>query len=127
MWTRLTTYASEHKVVVYTIGAVVVVAGAGGIYYLSQSGETGKGGKPKKDRRKDVKDKASSKDKAISEGEISNWTFQYLSDLLFHFFTVLSLWVMDDVSCANYPHLFQKLYLLPRNPRILFPRLTRRL
>lgn len=72
LWTRLTTYVSEHKVVVYTIGAVVVVAGAGGIYYLSQSGEAGKGGKPKKDRRKDVKDKASSKDKAVSEGKISN-------------------------------------------------------
>lgn len=74
LWTRLATYASENKAVVYTIGAVVVVAGAGGIYYLSQS-ESGKGGKSKKDRRKDIKDKASSKDKKVSEGETSQLHF----------------------------------------------------
>ncbi|KAH0615294.1 uncharacterized protein H6S33_000930 [Morchella sextelata] len=68
LWTRLTTFASENKAVVYTIGAVVVVAGAGGIYYISQqSRESGKAGKAKKDRRKDIKDKASSKEKKVAD------------------------------------------------------------
>lgn len=82
MWTRLTTYASEHKAVVYTIGAVVVVVGASGIYYLSQSGEAAKGGKPKKDRRKGVKDNASIREKSVSEGEAPNWTFRRCGDFL---------------------------------------------
>jgi import receptor subunit TOM70 len=56
LWTRLSGYVSEHKAVVYTVGAVVIVATAGGIYYISQStpgsDEPGKEKKSKKDRRK---------------------------------------------------------------------------
>lgn len=38
LWDRLTTWASENKVVVYTIaGVVVVVSGAGVAYYLSDA------------------------------------------------------------------------------------------
>lgn len=38
VWDRLTTWASENKVVVYTIaGVAVVVSGAGVAYYLSES------------------------------------------------------------------------------------------
>lgn len=62
LWSRISHYVSEHKAVVYTIGAVVVVAGAGGIYYVSQnpSSRPATGGskekKAKKDRRKREKD-----------------------------------------------------------------------
>lgn len=62
IWDRISRYVSEHKAVVYTIGAVVVVAGAGGIYYVSQnpSSRPTTGGskekKAKKDRRKRDKD-----------------------------------------------------------------------
>jgi import receptor subunit TOM70 len=66
LWTRLSGYISEHKAAVYTVGAVVVVATAGGIYYISQSGpsedEPGREKKSKKDRRKkDVKEAAAEK------------------------------------------------------------------
>ena len=38
LWDRLTNWASENKAVVYTIaGVVVVVSGAGAVYYLSNS------------------------------------------------------------------------------------------
>ncbi|KAF8531691.1 hypothetical protein BDD12DRAFT_869533 [Trichophaea hybrida] len=66
LWTRLSGYISQHKAVVYTVGAVVIIATAGGIYYISQStpneDEPGKERKSKKDRRKkDIKDSASEK------------------------------------------------------------------
>lgn len=70
LWTRLSGYVSEHKAVVYTVGAVVIVATAGGIYYISQStpgsDEPGKEKKSKKDRRKkDIKDSAHDKAEKI--------------------------------------------------------------
>jgi len=38
LWDRITTWASEHKAVVYTIaGTVVVITGAGAIYYFSDA------------------------------------------------------------------------------------------
>ena len=38
VWDRITTWASEHKAVVYTIaGVTVVVAGAGVFYYVNNS------------------------------------------------------------------------------------------
>lgn len=37
IWNRISTWASENKAVVYTIaGVVVVVTGAGAVYYLSE-------------------------------------------------------------------------------------------
>lgn len=69
LWTRLSGYIADHKAVVYTVGAVVIVATAGGIYYISQSpaseDEPGKEKKSnKKDRRKkDAKDSAAEKGK----------------------------------------------------------------
>lgn len=39
LWDKLSTWAAEHKAVVYTIAGVAVVAtGAGAIYYFSDSG-----------------------------------------------------------------------------------------
>lgn len=38
VWDRITTWASEHKAVVYTVaGVTVVVAGAGVFYYANSS------------------------------------------------------------------------------------------
>lgn len=76
LWTRLSGYISEHKAVVYTVGAVVIVATAGGIYYISQTtptseDDTGKEKKTKKDRRKrDVKDSAQDKAEKSDAGEM---------------------------------------------------------
>jgi len=40
LWDRISTWASEHKAVVYTIAGVTVVAtAAGAIYYFSDSGK----------------------------------------------------------------------------------------
>jgi import receptor subunit TOM70 len=74
LWSRISGYVSEHKAVVYTVGAVVIVATAGGIYYVTQSAPGDEGStkekKSKKDRRKkDIKESAEEKvDKA--QGEI---------------------------------------------------------
>ena len=54
----MTTWASEHKAVVYTVaGAVVIVSGAGVVYYLSdsKSGQSSEPRKSKKERRKEKK------------------------------------------------------------------------
>ena len=62
-WDRASTWVSENKAIVYTVGAVaVVITGAGVVYYLSQPNGVSDGGngsgvilekkKSKKDRRK---------------------------------------------------------------------------
>ena len=64
LWDRISTWASEHKGVIYTIaGVTLVVTAAGVIYYVSDSGSSPKqqessGGKrkSKKDRRKTKKE-----------------------------------------------------------------------
>ncbi|KAF2817066.1 mitochondrial precursor protein [Mytilinidion resinicola] len=63
LWDRLSTWASEHKGVVYTIaGVTLVVTAAGTIYYLSDSGKgattpgTPSKRKSKKDRKKAKKE-----------------------------------------------------------------------
>ncbi|KAI9805627.1 MAG: TOM (translocase of outer membrane) complex component [Piccolia ochrophora] len=66
VWDRVTTWASENKVVVYAVGAVVVVAtGAGVIYYVSESKNTSKGNDRGKntaeEKRKSKKDKRKAK------------------------------------------------------------------
>jgi import receptor subunit TOM70 len=64
LWDRISTWASEHKGVVYTVaGVTLVVTAAGTIYYLSDSGKgatppaspSGKR-KSKKDRKKAKKE-----------------------------------------------------------------------
>jgi import receptor subunit TOM70 len=79
LWTRLSGYISEHKAVVYTVGAVVVVATAGGIYYVSQSGsrvdESGKENKSKKDRRK--KDLKGNAEEKVGKAQVGKMRWQY--------------------------------------------------
>ena len=65
LWDRISTWASEHKAVVYTIaGVAVVVTGAGVVYYLSDSRQDPRSSptdqkKPlsKKEKRKAKKEK----------------------------------------------------------------------
>jgi len=74
LWSRISSYVAEHKAVVYTVGAVVIVAtGAGVVYYISEnkkSGDTpaGEKRKSKKERRKE-KEKEKAKKEAESKGK----------------------------------------------------------
>ncbi|KAI5811682.1 hypothetical protein DFH27DRAFT_41006 [Peziza echinospora] len=76
IWSRFSNYVSEHKVAVFTIGAVIVVAGAGGVYYYHKGANTpattseGKSGKKRKTKKKaenapanEVKEKEKEKEK----------------------------------------------------------------
>lgn len=72
IWERISNYVSEHKVVVYTVGAVVVVAGAGSVYYYStqasskKAGTESKSGKERKrkgDKKKKEKEAEKEKEK----------------------------------------------------------------
>ncbi|KAF2842094.1 mitochondrial outer membrane 72K protein [Patellaria atrata CBS 101060] len=64
LWDRISTWASEHKAVVYTIGGAVLVVTVGGVvYYLSDTNKAAQGPsvispkkKSKKDRKKAKKD-----------------------------------------------------------------------
>jgi import receptor subunit TOM70 len=65
LWDRITTWASEHKAIVYTIaGVTLVVTAAGVVYYVTDSGKTSKDttssasakNKAKKARRKAKKE-----------------------------------------------------------------------
>ena len=74
LWDRLSTWASENKVVVYTIaGVAVVVSGAGVAYYLSDSRKWSKDAAEekkrlsKKERRKAKQEKE--KEKSAPEAE----------------------------------------------------------
>lgn len=75
LWDRLSTWASENKVVVYTIaGVAVVVSGAGVAYYLSDSRKGSKEAAAedkkrlsKKERRKAKQEKE--KEKSAPEAE----------------------------------------------------------
>ncbi|EOO02621.1 putative mitochondrial outer membrane 72k protein [Phaeoacremonium minimum UCRPA7] len=73
VWDRITTWASEHKAVVYTIaGVTVVVAGAGVFYYVNNSSapkgdSTPKLSKKERRKRKEAERKAESeKEKAAN-------------------------------------------------------------
>lgn len=58
-WERVSTWVSENKAIVYTVGAVAVVAtGAGVVYYLS---EPNKGVDGRDDSRRASEDKKKSK------------------------------------------------------------------
>lgn len=76
LWSRISDYAATHKAVVYTVGAIVVVASAGSVYYISQKPDSGPaaGKRSKKDRRKkEVKDSAAGKEKAVTGGLRPRW------------------------------------------------------
>ena len=72
VWDRITTWASEHKAVVYSIaGVAVVVTGAGVVYYLSDSKKpsSAEGPRPsKKERRKAKKEKEKGREKDVEKG-----------------------------------------------------------
>ncbi|KAI9710697.1 MAG: TOM (translocase of outer membrane) complex component [Bogoriella megaspora] len=51
-WDRITTWASEHKAVVYTIAGVTVVATGAGIYYYSSASSKGTNGAAPSDKKK---------------------------------------------------------------------------
>ena len=80
LWDRITTWASEHKAVVYTVaGAVVVVSGAGIVYYLSEpkASKPTEPRKSKKERRKEKKKAEEEKKGSTSlTGEESGMRFQ---------------------------------------------------
>ena len=62
-WDRLATWASENKVLVYTVGAIVIVSGAGAVYFLRQPATpaSSRSKQSKKDRRKAKKEAEGSK------------------------------------------------------------------
>ena len=71
LWDRITTWASENKATVYTIaGTVVVVTGAGAVYYFYGSrksiSESSEKRKSKKERRKEKKEAEAEKQDGIS-------------------------------------------------------------
>ncbi len=64
LWERLTTWASEHKEVVYTIAGIgIIVTGVGVSYYLSDSGSKGSGTEKKKPGKKSKRKAKEEKDK----------------------------------------------------------------
>jgi import receptor subunit TOM70 len=68
IWDRISTWASEHKAVVYTIaGATLVVTAAGVLYYVSesQSATAPKSKKKSKSRRRGKKDEAKARDASV--------------------------------------------------------------
>lgn len=84
VWDRISAWASEHKVVVYTVAGVTLVATAAGVYYYVSNAPKKDGGaeedsstskrKAKKDRRKarkEVEEKLTdqSKNRTDSDGE----------------------------------------------------------
>ncbi|KZF19597.1 mitochondrial import receptor subunit tom-70 [Xylona heveae TC161] len=91
LWDRISSWASEHKAVVYTIaGVAVVVTGAGAVYYFSESNKGSKAGetstaaapekkKSKKDRRK-AKKQAETAAKKEEEAKKKPGTAETASD-----------------------------------------------
>ncbi|KAK8245190.1 mitochondrial precursor proteins import receptor [Phyllosticta capitalensis] len=75
LWDRISTWASEHKAVVYTIaGVTVLVTGAGAVYYFtsdcsSSKPETPQSKKNKKQKERKRAKKAAEEEKAKAEAE----------------------------------------------------------
>jgi import receptor subunit TOM70 len=66
LWDRVTTWASENKVVTYAIAGTVIVVAGGSIYYFSDSSKSKRAAatekkKSKKERRKEKKQAEDSK------------------------------------------------------------------
>lgn len=87
-WDRVTTWAAEHKAVVYTLAGVTIVATGAGIYYYSSAprpaGSSPSKKKAKKDKRK-AKKEADAAEKAAETGRdiliIGETCLGYLTDL----------------------------------------------
>ena len=68
VWDRITTWASEHKAVVYTIaGTAVVITGAGAVYYFSDSRRDKP--TPSTEKRKSKKERRNEKKKAEEQSK----------------------------------------------------------
>ena len=71
LWDRITTWASEHKAVVYTIaGVTLVVTAAGVVYYVQDSSKASKApesAKTAKNRKKKEKKRAKEAEQAAKE------------------------------------------------------------
>jgi mitochondrial import receptor subunit TOM70 len=65
LWDRITTWASEHKAVVYTIAGVTLLVTAGGVYYyVSDSSGGAKPAEPTSEKKKSKKAKQKAKKEA---------------------------------------------------------------
>ncbi|KAF2138563.1 uncharacterized protein K452DRAFT_353076 [Aplosporella prunicola CBS 121167] len=68
LWDRISSWASEHKAVVYTIaGVTVLVTGAGAVYYFSDSGKPTKAETAKSKKNKKAKERRKAKQAAEEE------------------------------------------------------------
>ena len=71
IWDRVTTWAADNKAIAYTIaGVVVVVTGAGAVYYLSESKKSSAGKSIPGEKRKSKKQRQKEK-KASEEAKSS--------------------------------------------------------
>lgn len=70
LWTRISNYVSEHKVAVFTAGAFIVVAGAGGIYYYRSAADKPAGDKDlAQETKKEARKRKSDRKKKENEKE----------------------------------------------------------
>lgn len=68
LWDRISTWASEHKGVVYTVAGLTLVVGAGGaIYYLNTPKDASAPGTPTASKRKAKRDRKKAKERAEKE------------------------------------------------------------
>ncbi|KAF2732892.1 mitochondrial precursor protein [Polyplosphaeria fusca] len=68
LWDRISTWASEHKGVVYTVAGLTLVVGAGGaIYYLSSPKDASSLDTPTASKRKAKRDRKKAKERAEKE------------------------------------------------------------
>ncbi|KAF2185982.1 mitochondrial precursor protein [Zopfia rhizophila CBS 207.26] len=68
LWDRISTWASEHKGVVYTVAGITLVVTAGGvIYYLSDSKDASAPGSTTSNKRKNKRDRRKAKKEAEKE------------------------------------------------------------
>jgi mitochondrial import receptor subunit TOM70 len=65
LWERITTWASEHKAIVYTVAGVTLLVTAGGvIYYVNDSSKAAKTSDASSSKRKNKKDRKKAKKEA---------------------------------------------------------------
>jgi import receptor subunit TOM70 len=68
VWDRITTWASENKAIVYTIaGTIVIITGAGAVYYLSDARRAKS--TPSTEKKKSKKERRNEKKKAEEQSK----------------------------------------------------------
>jgi import receptor subunit TOM70 len=68
LWDRISSWASEHKGVVYTVAGLTLVVGAGGaIYYLTDDKKDASAPSPSSNKKKTKRDKRRAKERAEKE------------------------------------------------------------